>query len=93
MYHVEGFSAGVTRENAMRFVVQLLGRLLEEVGEELQEPCYECGGRSHWHESVMGWFMLTAQRGTTHVDERCGNGACICIYMMSKNSLYLRRFS
>ena len=41
MYRVEWLSTGVTRENAMRFVVQLLGRLLEEVGEELQEPLYE----------------------------------------------------
>ena len=76
----------------MRFVVQLLGRLLEEVGEELQEPCYECGRGRHWCESAMRRFMLTVQRDITHVDERCGKGACICIYMMSKNSLYLRRF-
>ena len=92
MYRVEWLSTGVTRENAMRFVVQLLGRLLEEVGEELQEPCYECSRGRHWRESAMRRFMLTAQRGTTHVDERCGKGACICIYMMSKNSLYIRRF-
>ena len=90
---VEGRSTGVTRENAVRFVVQLLGHLLEEMGEELQEPCYECSRRSHWRESAMRRFMLTVQRGTTHVDERCGKGACICIYMMSKNSLYLRRLS
>ena len=71
MYRVEGLLAGVTRETAMRFVVQLLGHLPEEVGEELQEPCYECSRGSHWCESAMGRFMLTAQCGTTHVDERC----------------------
>ena len=38
---VEMLSTGVTRENAMRFVVQLLGRLLEEVGDDVQEPLYE----------------------------------------------------
>ena len=90
---VEGRSTGVTRENAVRFVVQLLGHLLEEMGEELQEPCYECSRRSHWHESAMRRFMLTVQRGTTHVDERCEKKGCVYIYIMSKNSLYIRRLA